>query len=293
MGKISTLAILFSSLFISVSAQSTRNRIQGWTLDKSTLQPLPYSVIADMERHFGYYSDSTGLFTLFYNTETDSIKISNLGYKSVRTNVRELIKDSKILLERININTSQLDGTSRMKRAYPIDIGHFSLGSKPVMGTIYPLNIHAIYIPYPNGIQKNAFIKSVNINYTSGKLNRPLRIRILSIDPNGSPGEDLIYENIIFTVPLKKQKNEAVVDISKFNIQMPRLGLFLAIEYIMNTTPVELRKESDILGPYLGLVKKPEFTPNPWITGYNSAKWNVSVSDNIPAVGLTVVDISE
>jgi hypothetical protein len=267
-----------------------RNKIQGWTLDKSTLLPLPYSVIADIDLNFGYYSDSIGLFTLYYNTEKDSIKISNLGYKNVYTSISDLKKNPKIFLESVHNHINEIDVTSIIKRAAPIEVGYFSSGSTLIMGTIYPLNIHAIYIPFPDGVQ-NALIKSVNINYLPGKMNKPLRIRILTINPDGTPGEDLINQSIIFTVPQKKQRKVAIVDISKFNIQMPRLGLFLVLEWIIDTTPVELRKEPGIVGPYLGIINKPEYSPSPWINGYNSTKWKEIVSDKIPAVGFTVVNV--
>jgi len=58
----------------------------------------------------------------------------------------------------------------------------------------------------------------------------PFRIRIYKVNKDGSPGEDLIFENIIHSA---KRKNKWLeIDVSHYRIPIPLGGYFVAMEWI-------------------------------------------------------------
>lgn len=88
------------------------------------------------------------------------------------------------------------------------------------------------YFPYDkkyDHVDKISYIKiycqKFQVNYKS-----KARIRVLSYNPKtNNPNIDIIRENLILT--LKKGMN--TIDISKYNIPMPKEGVFVAIEWLI------------------------------------------------------------
>ena len=75
--------ILLIAVLLPISTVAHgQSRIQGYIFDKMTLEPLPYACIGAVNHQYVCYTDTTGLFTLFYSNENDSVKVSYLGYKS-------------------------------------------------------------------------------------------------------------------------------------------------------------------------------------------------------------------
>jgi hypothetical protein len=287
------LTILAFLLIINASlcGQSVKNIINGLVQDRNTQTPIPYSAIGDLNKRYGYYSDSSGVFTLFYISNYDSVKISCIGYKSLLYNISELQQKPIIFLEKNQRQSNEFIPNFKINKAREIELGYISSFVIGQMGIIYPINILGVYIPFPEGV-RDALIKSVKFPYHVENEFNPVRIRILEVKSNGEPGEDLLDENVIFSNFKKGNNRVAMVDISSFNLHMNKLGVFVALEWLQNTVPVELRIRPGIMGPSINLINKTEFTPNSWIGSYNSSKWSEVNVDKIPSFGITVVDCS-
>jgi len=65
----------------------------------------------------------------------------------------------------------------------------------------------------------------------SRKPEAPFRVRVYNIDSkSGNPGDDLIHDNII--VHGSRRGGWLTVDLSKYNLQAPSGGYFIAVEWI-------------------------------------------------------------
>jgi hypothetical protein len=281
---------IFLLIVPNLYGQSVRNKIEGRILDKKTQLPLQYSVLADYSGVYGYYSDSNGRYTLYYNSLLDSIRISNLGYQTSIIRISELIKNPEVLLEPIEKITENVDNLSNKIKGREYEVGHFSVNPSSSQVIIYLQNTWAVFISNSHK-NKNSIIKSMNLNYIFGINNVPVKIRILNVRPDGTPGEDLLNQNVIFLVPKDIQKRTAKINVSEYNISLPKFGVFLVFEWITDTTPIELRKVTGITGPYIGVIKKTESDPFIWSTSYNSTKWSECKIDNILAAGLTLISV--
>jgi hypothetical protein len=284
------LLILFATTSAFVSAQ---NKIQGYILDKQTNKPISYTIVSELKQKYGCYSDTTGLFTLFYLSDTDSLKVSNLGYNSLFISIRDLQKNPQLLLEASPVQLSEVVINPNSKKLKEIEIGFFSRKTNIVMATVYPLNLQAFFIPSIDG--KGIYmIKSIKFIYevTSGSANSPLRVRLLEANSKGEPGADLITENVVFKKLKSGKKHVADIDISKSRIFMPQNGVFVALEWIMDKSLQRTNMKEGIPGPYLGEVKT-DNAFSKWSNTLNSNKWIKVQSKNIPSIGLTIIDYSK
>lgn len=281
------LIILFA---ISSLAASGQNKIQGYILDKQTNKPLSYAIVAEIHQKYGSYSDTTGLFTILYANSTDSIKVSNLGYNSINIRIQDLQKSEKILLEANPHPLGEVKVNPKGKKTKELELGFFTKKTNIVTALVYPMNLIAVFIPFPK--DGNIFlIKSIKFIYEQTGDGSPLRVRIHNADSNGEPGEALIAENVIF-----KNKNHklhvANIDVSKANIYMPRNGVFIVFEWIMDKSLAMTDQKKGIPGPYIGGKKSNNETPL-WIISYNDTKWIKTQTRSTLSAGLRVVDYSK
>lgn len=172
-----------------------------------------------------------------------------------------------------------------------MEIGYITKKRYSVLATSYPHNIHAAFISFPEKGNK-VFIKSVKFAYELTSCNYPLRIRILKVNANGEPGDDILVENI--TLPGKKLLKSyiAVLDISKYNIYMPVNGVIIALEWVMDKPPLGRRKLEGLDGPYIGSTKTDKAVSH-WIGSYNRPHWDKLQTRTPLSLGLTVVNYDE
>ncbi len=69
--------------------------LNGQVIDNITKEPLPYSTIVDQKKMVGTTSNIDGYFSLslINALETDSIIISYIGYKSIKTVISESVNN--------------------------------------------------------------------------------------------------------------------------------------------------------------------------------------------------------
>ena len=67
---------------------------------------------------------------------------------------------------------------------------------------------------------------------------------------------------------------------------MPREGVYVALEWIMDKTPVPV-KNAGHFGPNVGLIKT-NTANSTWINAYNNSEWRQVQSGYIIAIGLMV-----
>jgi hypothetical protein len=269
-----------------------QNKIQGYILDKQTSEPLAYATIGALHQQYGTYTDTSGLFTLYFLKESDSLKISYLGYKSLYTCVGDLQRSVRIHLEPDPVQLKEVAVSPKKKKGKVMEIGFFTKKQGIVMAPHYSINMYASFIPFPEK-GENVLIKSVKFTYKMASINYPLRIRILTSKTNGEPGEDIITENIVYNNYLEGERVVGIIDVTRYNVFMLRNGVFIALEWLdFDRTPVP-KEQLSKYGPFIGVIKTSSLVKSDWINNYNQSKWKVNTMPYSNAIGLTVVNYKE
>ncbi len=282
--------ILFTIVLITTSALlHAQNKIQGYIIDKKTSEPLPYACIGAIQLQYGCYADSTGLFTLFFSNENDSVQVSYLGYKSLFVTVRDLKKNTKVCLEANPWQLKDVTVIPKKSKKKEFEIGFFKKKTVMLRVPAYPINIYTTFIPFPNK-GSNVIIRSVKFVYAASPKNYPIRIRIFKANEKGEPGEDLVNDNIVFN-SFKPQRalinSVANIDVSKYNITMPKNGVFIGIEWLCDGNLLNYKTKTWADGPYINSVKTGN--TQQWINFNNNSHWGKTTNSYSLAIGLNVV----
>jgi hypothetical protein len=290
------IRFLFATFLMAISTLTHgQEKIQGYVLDKMTSVPLPYASIGAVHLQYGCYTDTTGLFTLFFSNENDSVKVSYLGYKSLFYTIGDLEKHTKIYLESDPLQLKEVVVIPKKSKKKEMEIGYFKRKIVMLHCPSYAANIYMTFIPFPSK-GSHVVIKTIKFVYSAASKNYPIRIRILKANDNGEAGEDLVNENIIF----KNYKPDralissvANIDVSKYNIDMPQTGVFIGIEWLSDGKPLNTNSRIWDDGPYINSVKTGVSSYAQWINFNNNSQWQRMSSDYTLAIGLTVVDYIE
>jgi hypothetical protein len=227
-GKIFILILVI--LTGSLSAQHIHN-IKGRIVD-STGNPIPYVEITFRDKGTTTWKDGTFYIELWEVKTKDTLNISRLGYKTKKISIKDYLNKNK--------NTIELE-----KKSYEIDkvkvifqknyrrkkIKKYGIFRKPSKAYISMGKITeqlAVYIPNKKGrygIVQNLQFYIVDECDPSQKF----RVHLYEYDSiNNKPGKELLPKPIY--VSASKGGKWVVVNIEKYNIEFPSLGMFVAIE---------------------------------------------------------------
>lgn len=280
---------LIISLFLLSAILNAQVRIQGFVLDKATSKPISFAIVSDKNQKYGCYTDTTGKFSLNTASLQDTLKVSNLGYKTLYVSVNDVKPDDKFLLESDPFRLKEVIVIPTDIKPKELKIGFFDRHPNLVSAVSYPINLQAILIPFPEG-RKRILIKSVDFTYSLVARNYPMRIRILQVDENGAPGNDLIAENIILKNYKSGHLRAASIDVSNYNIYMSQNGVFIVFEWLMDNPFLEPKDQPGVDGPYIGSIKSPNELKSHWSKDFYRTKWIEVQSRSYLSVGLTVAD---
>lgn len=284
--------LLFLTCF-SITAQ-----IKGFVVDDKN-QPIPYVNIWVENENIGTTSEENGSFTIYVEDQNKVLILSALGFEIKKVKVSEA---EKVVLKRIIF---QLDEVviSKKSGAVEVEIGdskninlsHLS-GAKPL--------IFAKRFNYSNDFSKTPFIKNTIIFTKNEIKNATFKLRIFGVDKEGGPGLDLLNEDII--VKVKKGKRENKIDLTNYNLLIPKNGIFIAFEsMIIDSNKFELKytesnskkiKEQAVYAPNIvcNAVEREntfEYSGGKWIQRKKSVGENIYINKVIePAINLTLTN---
>ncbi len=209
-------------LFLFVS-QFAFSQIRGVVKDSISGEPIPYVNIWVENETIGTTSETNGSFSLDIKEEKVLV-FSALGYESKKSSSKNeiiLLKPKVFQLKEVVIE--------QPKFKKEIEIGNFN---KPlgfhISGDIEWSN--AKFFKFETTYEQTKFVKKIKITTRSKVNNAKFKIRIFSVNKEGSPEDDLLYEDIIVTVKKGKRKN--IIDISNLKLVFPEEGLFIAYEVL-------------------------------------------------------------
>ena len=222
-------------LFISQFALS---QIKGVVKDSISGQPIPYVNIWVENETIGTTSEENGSFVLATSSDKN-IVFSILGYnkKTLKANQTEIV-----LLNPTIFDLKEMVILNK-KETKQVEIGiiknttfqAFDNGPK----------VEAKFFPYEKAYSKTRFIKEVTIFTDSRIDNATIKLHFYKVNENGAPGEELLTKDYI--VSLQKGVIKHKFNLSNFDLEFPKKGLFVAYEKLL----IEQNKQGTKYQPYV------------------------------------------
>lgn len=204
-------------LTFSLSAQ-----IRGVVKDSITGEPIPFVNIWVENETVGTTSESNGSFSLDIKEEK-MLVFSALGYE-----VKKASSKSEVILLKSKVFELKEVVIEQPKFNKEIEVGNYETsGFRIGLGNI---NSAVYFKPYDEMIT-HPFLKEIKFLTKSDIEKAKIRIKILTINADNSPGESLIDEEIIVSV--KKGKNKNTIDLSGYRFKIPLNGFFISFEKLL------------------------------------------------------------
>ncbi|ESU19306.1 hypothetical protein FEDK69T_31810 [Flavobacterium enshiense DK69] len=143
--------------------------------------------------------------------------------------------------------------------------------------------IDAKFFPYKPSYNKTRFIQQISILTDSSIDNASIKIHLYSVDADGFPGEELLDKD--FIVSLKKGVVKQKIDVSDFNLILPKNGIFVAYEKLLITSN---RIEKKIMDPNTKIAKSQityvplvlyNFVEREFLYTFSGGKWHKQVPE--------------
>lgn len=226
-------------LFISVNSFSQEIKFTGSIIDEHTQEPIAYAHILLLDKKSGTNALIDGTYLFFVKAEdlNSTVKISCVGYYSKVLSLAEMHKTEILEL------TSKIEDLGAIYLRNPIEkkkrrinsfinkeiigLGNFSGGSYP--------SIVARYYERPKAFKKACFLSEIGIDFYATNFHveyhfAKFRLRILGVAPDGSPGDDLLFENVV----VEKDSNalRMTIDMLPYQIMIPEAGFYIAVEHL-------------------------------------------------------------
>ncbi len=204
----------------------SQTTVKGTILDAETSLPIPYVNIGITQLRKGTVSDSNGKFILGYNSKSDSVTFSAIGYFTRKMIVQDIFNSREISLvpkvyqvEDIVVYATTLGdekilGNKIKEKEQSISFGNANLGTE--IGV-------KVEAKHKTRIESAHFI----INFV-GAEDLLYRVNIYKMDGD-KVGENLLPENVI--IQGKQMKGTLSVDLSKY-VMVIEGEVLLSLEYI-------------------------------------------------------------
>ncbi|TPD71951.1 carboxypeptidase-like regulatory domain-containing protein [Flavobacterium microcysteis] len=183
--------------------------------------PIPYVSITVEDEKDGTSSEEDGRFSITIDA-TKNLIFSAVGFE---TKIIRAAEAKNVVLQKKEIELNEVIISSAKKQKQK-EIGSFGRGGI----RYYSQQTTAKYFAYSDEAKNYPFLKEIII-YTSSKIeNAKVNLRLLNVNPDGSPGEDILEDNHI--VEVKKGSKNTTVNMEKNNIEIPSNGFFVVVEHL-------------------------------------------------------------
>ncbi|NNT71064.1 carboxypeptidase-like regulatory domain-containing protein [Flavobacterium sp. IMCC34852] len=217
--KVTFIITFFFLKIVLVSGQ-----VKGVVKDSLTGQPISYVNIWVENENSATTSEEDGTFSIAVGHDKNLI-FSALGYekKILKANqTAEVFLSSKAFdLEEVIISNSI--GTKQITIGLTENTVAQAFDNGPRMDVKY--------FPNKPDYKKTKYLKKV-ILYTDSRIeDATVKLRFFKAEANGFPGEEMLQKDLIVSVKTGTKLNK--IDLSEFNLSMPKNGLFVGFEKLM------------------------------------------------------------
>lgn len=197
---------------------------KGVVKDSLSGNPISYVSIWVENENIGTTSEENGEFSINVNDKNKNLIFSALGFKKKtvkagQSNVVSLVPTALDLPEVMISNRKdkkQVEIGRRRGVAEAFDNGP---------------RMDAKFFPFLPDYKKTRWIKSAAI-FTDSRIDEAtIKLHLYEIDENGFPGEEMLTKDLI--VPIKRGISKTEVDLTDFNLEMPKNGIFVVVEKLL------------------------------------------------------------
>ena len=226
------LFLLSISVFLFICGYSQTKVI---IVDGITKDPLPYTTIQSISKKEGFITDENG-FIVLNLSQTDTIHISYVGYKSINYLVGKITNDKIELFKETGSTLPDVIIKKYTPIEKPFRLGFHKLKSSYKLKYGISRNKDNIgheittLVEFPNENEKYKILKVI-LPTNKIEKNDPLRLHIYSINDNGEPFEELLINDVIVNKGFNLFGN-IEVDISNQNIILNSKGVFVGIQKV-------------------------------------------------------------
>ncbi|WP_395046616.1 carboxypeptidase-like regulatory domain-containing protein [Flavobacterium sp.] len=253
---------------LSITAQ-----IKGVVKDSISGKPIPYVSIWIQNENIGTTAEENGEFTISSTEKNKNLIFSALGYE------KKIIKASKATLVNLKLIAYQLDEVVISEDRLETKVVEIGANKNGIYQSFdNGPRIDTKFFPYNPAYKKTKFIKKVTIETDSRIENATIKIHFYSVDANGFPSEELLDKN--FIVSVKKGTKKNFFDITKFNLRIPKRGLFVGFEKLSieknkleKTITDSKTNKTQIQKTYFPFVMY-NFVERDFLYTFSGGKWN-------------------
>ncbi len=218
--------ILITILLIS---NFTFSQIKAVIIDNKTDEKIPFVNIWIENENIGTTSNEQGGFEINDIVGNKLLIFSAIGYSTKKINsdsIKSVIKLEQQITELKEVVVSNKTVSKELtigsfdKKTIN---NFFSCGTKPW--------IAARYFGHNEKYENTRFLKTISFLTRSDVRDSEFNIRLYSVNENGKP-ENYIYNKNILGIARKGEKMTEV-DVSNLNIEFPKEGFFIAVEWLI------------------------------------------------------------
>lgn len=208
--------------FIGFSALA---QVRGVVKDSIDGTPIPYVTISVEHENFATTSEENGEFSITISEKSKNLIFSALGFE------RKTVAISKASEVRLKPSALQLDEVVISKRyeTRQKEIGKSESQIHEAFDNAPRIDIK--FFPYLPAYKKTKFLKQVGVVTDSKIDDASFKIHFYSVDVNGYPAEELLDKD--FIVSVDKGVSKTKFNLAKFNLTMPKQGIFIGFEKLM------------------------------------------------------------
>ncbi|VAW11617.1 hypothetical protein MNBD_BACTEROID03-485 [hydrothermal vent metagenome] len=225
--------ILFS-LFAVLQLQAQEILFEGKVFDLKTKEPIPYVNLSFLNTLKGTSTDEEGHFFIDLPTPylEKQVHISSLGYKDTIVTAQHIYGTKRFYMVEESFALDEVVVSEKLGNSdvlnpissYSLTSG-FSSSSTPWVLALYFPNIGA----QKKYVEKLTVFLKKNENFK--RASAKFRIRIYDVDSDTKkPGRELLRKSIVLEHDM--DKDFVSLDVSAFNIEMPREGIYIGLEWL-------------------------------------------------------------
>lgn len=216
--KLTTILFLFFAA--NVAAQT-----KGVVKDSLTGNAIAYVSIWVENENIGTTSEENGEYQIGTNDKNKNLIFSALGYQKKTVKVSEsqlvLLSPSTFELDEVTINNKKEKKQLEIGKTKNTIAEAFDNGPR----------MDAKFFPYYPEYKKTRWIQKAIILTDSRIDDATIKLHLYDVDENGFPGNELLSKDYIVTIKKGVTKNE--IDLSDFNLEMPKTGIFVVFEKLL------------------------------------------------------------
>ncbi|TVQ47006.1 MAG: hypothetical protein EA362_07145 [Saprospirales bacterium] len=222
------LLIIFGFFVLDLTAQTTL--IQGKVADQNG-QPLYLTLVYNADLGIGAYTDERGFFFIESDKVIPELEVFALGYMRERVNTKVDSSFITIKLKKLIYDLKEIEihpcPKSEITMGLDLEsIEHNLMRLSPTHGFNYQVGMS-----FPTRYGQE--ITAVEVHAINPGIRRTtFRLRIFELDSSGMPGNDLLLENLIVSVPGLRNKRPTLIDLKDYNLRSPDSGIFVAVEWL-------------------------------------------------------------